>query len=241
MKKTYYWIIFFCLFGLIPTRGLAQVAYWQMEDYFDHIRLDQNREGLMKNMYKDVEGTPFLPEEFREGKVKIRDKGLYSGKLRYDMYASEVQFIANENIYAVAFPEDIELIEIEDLMFVYTPSLSATSGSDLKESWFVVLKNGKCKLLAKKEVLLLDAEPEKPYIPAKSARFIQKTDSYYIKKKNLPAVKITNKKSLIEILDDKKEEVSSFIKKEKISHKDTEGLKKLIEYYNSLEERDQRE
>ncbi len=238
MKKIFYCISIFCLFGLIPTRGLAQVTYWQMEDYLDQVRLDQNREGLMKNMYKNVEGTPFLSKEFHEGKIKIRDEGLYSGKLRYDMYANEIQFIVKENIYAVAFPEDIEFIEIKDIKFIYTHYLSAPSGSDLKESYFVVLMNGNCKLLATKEVLLFDAEPTKPYIPAKPAHFIQKKDSYYIKKKNLPAVEISNKKSMILILEDKETEVLRFIKKEKISHSDPEDLKKLIGYYNSLEERE---
>ncbi|MBE9512032.1 MAG: hypothetical protein IMY71_14280, partial [Bacteroidetes bacterium] len=191
-----------------------------------------------ENTYKDVEGSPFLPKEFREGKIQIKDEGLYSGKLRYDMYANEMQYIAKENIYAVAFPKDIEFIEIEDLKFIYTPYILALSGSDLKESYFVVLMNGNCKLLAIKEVLLLDAESEKPYIPAKPARFIQKKDNYYIKKNDLPAVKISSRKSLIEILEDKKTEVLPFIKKEKISHKNPEDLKKLIEYYNSLEERE---
>lgn len=235
MKKTYYWIIIFCLFGLIQTRGLAQVTYWQMEDYLNQIRLNYDRESMRQNMYKNVEGTPFLSKEFHEGKIQIRDKGLYSGKLRYDMYANEIQFIVKENIYAVAFPEDIEFIEIKDIKFIYTPYLSAPSGSDLKESYFVVLMNGNCKLLATKEVLLFDAEPTKPYIPAKPARFIQKKDSYYIKKKNLPAVEISNKKSMILILEDKETEVLRFIKKEKISHSDPEDLKKLIGYYNSLE------
>ena len=235
MKKIYYLIIFLCLFGLIPSRGLTQVTYWQMEDYINQVRLDRDREGMRENMYKNVEGSPFLPNEFREGKIQVRDEGLYGGKLRYDMYANEMQYIANKNIYAVAFPEDIEFIEIEDLKFIYTPYLSAQSGSDLRESYFVVLMNDNCKLLAKKEVLLLDAEAEKPYIPAKSARFIQKKESYYIKKKNLPAVMISSKKSLTGILADKETEVLRFIKKEKISHKNPEGLKKLIGYYNGLE------
>lgn len=234
MKKIYYLIIFFCLFGLIPTRGLAQV-YWQMEDYINQLRLDRDREGMNKNMYKDVEGSPFLPREFSDGKIQVRDEGLYGGKLRYDMYANEIQYIANKNVYAVAYPEDIEFIEIKDLKFIYTPYFLAPSGSDLRESWFVVLMNGNCKLLTIKEVLLLDAEAEKPYIPAKPARFIQKKESYYIKKKNLPAVMISNRKSLIEILKDKETEVLRFIKKEKISHKNPEGLKKLIGYYNGLE------
>jgi hypothetical protein len=238
MKKIYYWIIIFYLFGLIPTRGLAQVTYWQMEDYLNQVRLDHDREGMMKNMYKDVEGSPFLPKEFREGKIQIKDEGLYGGKLRYDMYANEMQYIAKENIYAVAFPKDIEFIEIEDLMFIYTSYLSAPSGSDLKESYFVVLMNGNCKLLAGKEVLLLDAEPEKPYIPAKPAHFIQKKDSYYIKKNDFPAVKISNRKSLTGILEDKETEVLRFIKKEKISHNDPEDLKKLVEHYNNLEKRE---
>ena len=55
MKNKYYWIIVFCLFGLIPTLGLAQVTYWQMEDYINQVRLNHDREGMRQNMYKNVE------------------------------------------------------------------------------------------------------------------------------------------------------------------------------------------
>ncbi|GAH71490.1 unnamed protein product, partial [marine sediment metagenome] len=52
--------------------------------------------------------------------------------------------------------------------------------------------DGDNKLLAKQKVLLLDAVPAKPYVDTKPAQFTKKNDSYYIKKKNLPAVKISN-------------------------------------------------
>ena len=236
MKKKYCWIIIIILFGLIPTQGLAQFTIWDMDNYLDQLRLDLTREGMRENTYKNVEGSPFMPKEFREGRIQLKDERLYSGKLRYDMYAGEMQFMAKEIIYAIAFPEDIEYIEIEDVKFIYTPYLLTPSGTNPKESYFIVLMDGDNKLLAGKEALLRDAEPAKPYIDAKPAQFAQKKDSYYIKKNDLPAVKISNRKSLISIMEDKEAEVLDFIKKEKISHKNPEDLKKMIEYYNSLEE-----
>jgi len=193
-------------------------------------------EGRRENTYNDVEGSPFMQKEFREGRIQLKDGRLYSGKLRYDMYTGEMQFIAKGIVYVIAFPEDIEYIEIEDVKFIYTPYLLTPSGTNPKESYFIVLMDGDNKLLAKKEVLLLDAVPAKPYVDPKPAQFSKKNDSYYIKKKNLSAVKIINRKSLISILEDKEAEVLDFIKKEKISHKNQEDLKKLIEHYNSLEE-----
>ncbi|MCK4346256.1 MAG: hypothetical protein KAX05_13310 [Bacteroidales bacterium] len=236
MKKKYYWIIIIILFGLLPKQGLAQITIPEIEKYLDRVRLNHAMEDMRKNTYNDVEGSPFMPKEFQQGKIQVKGEGLYSSKLRYDMYTNVMQFMAKGIVYVIAFPEDIEFVEIEDLKFIYTPYLSAPSGTDLKESYFVVLMNGNCKLLTKKEVLLLDAEPAKPYVDAKPAHFIQKKDSYFIKKNDLPAVKISSRKSLIGILEDKETEVLSFIKKEKISHNDLEDLKKLIEYYNSLEE-----
>lgn len=234
MKKKYYWIIIIILFGLLPNRGLAQITIPEIEEYLDRIRLNRAMEGMRENTYNDVEGSPFMPKEFQQGKVQVKSEGLYSSKLRYDMYTNVMQFMAKGIVYVIAFPESIEYIEIEDLKFIYTPYLSAPSGTDLKESYFVVLMNGNCKLLTKKEVLLLDAEPEKPYVPAKPAHFIQKKNSYFIKKNDLPAVKINNRKNLMGILEDKETEVLSFIKKEKISHNDPEDLKKLVKHYNNL-------
>lgn len=236
MENKYCWIIIIILFGLIPNRGLAQITIPEIEEYLDRIRLNRAMEGMRENTYKDVEGSPFMPKEFCEGRIQLKDGKLFSGKLRYDMYASEMQFIAKGIVYVIAFPEDIEYIEIEDVKFIYTPYLLTPSGTNPKESYFIVLMDDDNKLLAKKEVLLLDAEPAKSYIDAKPAQFTQKKDSYYIKKNDLPAVKISSRKSLIGILEDKETEVLRFIKKEKISHNDPEDLKKLIEHYNSLEE-----
>ncbi len=236
MKKKYYWIIIIILFGLLPNRGMAQIKIPEIEEYLDRLRLNRAMEGMRENTYNDVEGSPFMEKEFREGIIQLKDGKLFNAKLRYDMYAGEMQFIAKEIIYAIAFPEDIEYIEIEDVKFIYTPYLLTPSGTNPKESYFIVLMDGDNKLLAKKEVLLLDAVPAKPYTDPKPAQFSKKNDSYYIKKKNLSAVKIINRKSLISIMEDKEAEVLDFIKKEKISHKNPEDLKKLIEHYNSLEE-----
>lgn len=236
MEKKYYWIIILILFGLLPNRGLAQITIPKIEEYLDRIRLNRAMEGMRENTYKNVEGSPFMEKEFREGRIQLNDGKLFNGKLRYDMYAGEMQFIAKEIIYVIAFPEDIEYIEIEDVKFIYSPYLLTPSGTNPKESYFIVLMDGDNKLLAKQKVLLLDAVPAKPYVDSKPAQFSKRKNSYYIKKKNLPAVKINNRKSLTSILEDKEAEVLDFIKKEKISHKNPEDLKKLVEHYNSLEE-----
>jgi len=236
MEKKYNWIIILILFGLLPNRGLTQITIPKIEEYLDRIRLNRAMEGMGENTYKNVEGSPFMEKEFREGRIQLKDGKLFNGKLRYDMYAGEMQFLAKEIIYAIAFPEDIEYIEIENVKFIYSPYLLTPSGTNPKEFYFIVLMDGDNKLLAKQKVLLLDAVPAKPYVDTKPAQFTKKNDSYYIKKKNLPAVKISNRKSLISILEDKEAEVLDFIKREKISHKNPEDLKKLVEHYNSLEE-----
>jgi hypothetical protein len=237
MEKKYYCIIVIVLFGLLTDRGLAQIMIPAIEEYNERIRLNRAIEGMRENTYKDVEGSPFMPEEFSEGRIRLKDGELYSGKLRYDMYAGEMQFIANGIVYGIAFPEDIEYIEIkEDMKFIYTSYLMKPSDTKLKETYFIVLMNGDNKLLAKKEVLLSDAEPAKAYVGPKPAQFSEKNDIYYIKKKKFPAVKISNRKSLISIMKDKEAEVFDFIKNEKISYRNPEDLKKLVEYYNSLEE-----
>jgi len=234
MEKKYYWIIILILFGLLPNRGLAQITIPEIEEYLDRIMLNLAMEGMKEKTYKDVEGSPFMPKEFCGGRIQLKDGKLLSGKLRYDMYASEMQFIVKGIVYVIAFPEDIEFVEVEEVKFIYTPYLLTPSGTNPKESYFIVLMDGDNKLLAKKEVLLLDAVPAKPYTDPKPAQFSKRNDSYYIKKKNLPAVKISNRKSLISIMEDKEAEVLDFIKKEKISHKSPEDLKKLVKHYNNL-------
>jgi len=93
---------------------------------------------------------------------------------------------------------------------------------------------GECKLLYRKGINLKEAEPPKPYVDAKPATFIDRKPLYYIQKGIAYPQRISNKGDLLENLSDNEQEVSKFIKKNKISASNKDELIDLIEFYNSL-------
>ena len=68
----------------------------------------------------------------------------------------------------------------------------------------------------------------------KPAKFFKRKDSYYVLKGGALPVLIKNKKMLIEIFEDKKDEIGEFIKNDKISYKKRKDLIRIVKYYNGL-------
>ena len=81
---------------------------------------------------------------------------------------------------------------------------------------------------------LLEQELARGYSEAKPARFDAMQKTYYIAINDAPAQLIASKKGLIEMFGDKKEEMESFISKNKLSVKSNEALIKILAHYNSL-------
>ncbi len=88
-------------------------------------------------------------------------------------------------------------------------------------------------MLIKKNIRIQDAELPKLYQDAKPAKFIHTGDTYYLKPENKTAVRIDNKKDLLSILADKKDEITSFINSNKLGVKEVDDLAKIISFYNN--------
>ena len=68
------------------------------------------------------------------------------------------------------------------------------------------------------------------------AEFKRTPDSYYFKIGDGNLQEVKNIKSMISSLPDKQDEMTQFAKKEKISPRDGEELRRLVKYYNDLRE-----
>jgi len=232
MKTT---IIFTSILFLFVSISIAQaqVEVRGSEDLLTKLRINKSIEGIKNDTYLDVEGNPYMFEDFHSGKIKLKDDGIYDEMTRFDKYAGEIQFKRENDIYAIAFPEKIEFVEIDDLRFIYSDfkmSESATAGD--VGAYFVVLLEDKCKLLAQKSVSIKGAQQSKGIVEAKPAKFMDKSDAYFIKVDDLPAVGIDGKKNLNLFFESKDPEILEFIKKEKIKSNDSNDLMKLVKFYN---------
>ena len=181
--------------------------------------------------YSEIAGDPYLNNEFIDGEIFTTDKVVMKGRLRYNIYADEMEFIVKDNVYWIDNQEKIETIKYGDHLFIFYPNEDQKFD---KGNYYEVLENGPTKLLLKRRVVLMDAVPAKPYQDPKPPRFEKSKDTYLLMRFQGTPEKVSNKKDLMRIMADKEEDVKSFIKKNKISANNSDDLKKLVAFYNAL-------
>lgn len=222
------------LFIFISTSiAQAQIEVVGIEDVLLKLRLKDDVEGRTNSTYNNIEGNPFMFNGFTSGNVKLKGNKIYNGMLQFDKYAGEIHFKKDNDTYAIAFPEKIKYIEIDDIRFIYSDfKLSETSPVSKVGGYFVVLLDKKCKLLAKKNISIREPKASNGIVAPKPAKFINSNDSYFLKIDNSPAVRVKSKKDLKLFFNGKGSGISEYIKKGKIKFNNPDDLIKLAEFYN---------
>ncbi len=225
----------FSLIALFILPYLLNAQVWQNElnDLRDLTRFsNRNMSNYeVKNNYADIEGSPFLFDDFKKGEALLKDGKLFKGEFRYDKYADQVEFKVKQGIYWIANPSQIEYIKVDTTQLIF---IQKNAEQPDKGSFFIVLVSNKVQLLLKESVLLQNAEDPKPYVDAQPAKFLDRKKLYYLLDERNTPIRISSKKVLINELSVKSPEISKFIKSNKISYKKEEDLIHLINYYNSL-------
>ena len=182
---------------------------------------------------EDIEGSPYLNDEFINGNVYTTSKTMFPDiPLRFNIYNHEIEFKSPEGkIAAIDTPEIVEKIEFGNYVVEYVPYKDVKK---IKRSFLLLLSDGHAKLYARPSVDFRAAEPPVPYKDAVPAKFIDEATSYYIRVGNDAALLIEKKKDLTLAFPDHQHEIDAFIKKHKINHRKEDKLMALVEYYNSL-------
>jgi len=181
----------------------------------------------------EIEGSAYLNKEFINGTIYTVQKEKYVNiPLRYNVYNDDMEFKnQNDEIQAIAAPGSIDKIEIGELSFKYIPYMV---GQKIKNGYFELITDGNAALYIRYEVTFKEGEKAGAYKEASPPSFIKTPNEYYIQIGGNAATLVGNKKSLLEIFPDNKDNVETFIKKNNIKTNDSESLAKLVNYYNSL-------
>ena len=236
MKKFRLYYLLPLMLALVSiSNAQSQALVYGSDILLDKLRLNKSTEGIADTYYSDIEGDPYLYKDFQKAKLSMTSGEIYDVDIRYDIYAGELHLRVKGIIYVITNYNQFQYAEIDNNKFVYsdyklTPGTENVSGS----TYFILLTEGRCKLLAKMNIRIQDPEPPKLYQDAKPAKFILKDDTYYLKLGESSAVKIKGKKDLLEILDDQQNKLKTFIKSNKLSTSKSEDLIKIISFYNDL-------
>lgn len=222
------------LFLTTISFSFSQDVY-QIHEAMDFFRTNQLHNGELKNILteNDIQGSPYLNEEFLNGTIFTTSKLQFVDVLlRYNVYNDEIEFKTPEGeTQALATPEIVETIEFGDYKMVYIPFSNVKK---IRYGFFKVELEGNASLYLRSEVIFKKAEKPAAYKEAEPAKFINKPNSYYIRVGLEQAKKVGNKKELLDIFPDHQNELTTFIKKNKIKTNKPERLKELVRYYNSL-------
>lgn len=231
--------LIFLILGFLCSAGAkAQMTFYSAYEIKKAVELlDFNRRhtgDISKFLTEaNVVGTPYLNDEFIEGSVFTTSKTQFvEVPLRYNIYNDQIEFRLGENpVQALAAPETVEMIQYGDYIFEYVPF---TNAKKIRRGFFVVEEKGNATLYSKPQVVFENAKEPAAYQDAKPAQFVKRPDEYYIRVGMEPAMLIANKRDLEEAFPDHKDEISGFIKKNKVKPNDPETLKELVQFYNSL-------
>jgi len=210
------------LLGITSFVSVAQAQFMQ----------DINGRVVTEMTYTDVEGSPYLIEEFHKG-ILTTAKGnkVYDGiPMRYDAYKDELEYEKEGKRYRLG-PEIISFsIPTGDALYEFQRDFPAVDGLT-ENSFYQVLHDGNTKLLKHYGKRMRE---EKAYNSATATKRFDGTEQLFVLKGGrMNPVKKNDKKELLSLLSDEKNLMNYIIKEEQLNFKSERDMVKLLEEYDA--------
>ena len=224
-------ILILIVFTFVVISVKAQVQNYMLgvDEYIDYANIKRtNSPGSQP--YDNIKGSPYLFEDFITGKIKLKDGKTYEGPLRYDIYANKIEFKSSAGeVFSVINPETIDKIFMNESRLIFIPD-----NKNVQEgNYYEVLIEGEFSLLVKHTTILKDPVPAKPYYAAKPAMFVTKENNFYLLSENSGLVEIKNKEDLAGIDTNRGDEISKYIKENKMKLSNRSDLIELTNFLNA--------
>jgi hypothetical protein len=200
-----------------------------LDKYMNYIRMNDTRDLLKDIPYEDIQGNPFLNEDFSDGRIILKNGKTYQGPVRYDIYADQFEIqTSNGMIYFIKNPMDIDRITVDNHVFVTGKAPGNEEGS-----YYELLYDGGVRLLLKRKVVFQQPRPAQPYQEPTPAMFVSKPLEYYMEK-GQDLNQIETKTDILKVFADKEAEMKSYIKHNKPDFRNADDLINIIKYYLTL-------
>lgn len=184
-----------------------------------------------------LSGSPYFNDEFLDGCMTTLDGTIIPGlKYRYDIYGDKIDFILNGDTATIRKPLALRSVEVGEQKFVYEVYL--LNDNSVATGYFELLQHSDyLSVLLKREV-----EFEQDIYMANygggggtKAFNLKQVHSLYLKHGESAALKISNKRDLLEAIPDHREQVKEFMKEKELSIKRAEDIQDIARYYNSMQ------
>lgn len=199
-----------------------------IQDTLDRQKLYNGR--AWRNLYSRVQGDQFLfVKDFLQGTVTI-DNRLFKGMpIKYDVYNDEIITITDLGIILQLNKELVDRFSLNYGNLTYQFQRIDPDSLNNLSGYVNVLYNGGVSLFVKyrKEILLLAVDHKFDLFNQFQKIYLRKDGKIFL---------VSGRRDFLKILEDKKEQVKSFIKSNRItiSKKEPGSFVMAIEYYDSL-------
>jgi len=196
---------------------------------------DINGHPYQTKSYDDIQGTPYLSDQWGTGMVKMADGRTYKDvPLKYNQLEDELYFKDNKD-QTLVFADPVNEFKINYVANnrpyekVFKRGFKNIPNSS-QSTFFEVLSDGTAELLKKTTKTL---EETREYNAPVTKRFDDNEKYYLIVSGNVTPFK-KDKKFILASLSNKQTEIESYMKSNNIDLKKDADLSKLMNYYNSL-------
>jgi len=214
---------------LAITLAATTLAWGQTSFELPSTYINNNTYGGVNNsLPPNVEGSPYLPEEFIKGTVFIENEKPYAAMMRYNAYQDEIQVKSPDGISSL-FKREYVWAEIGGQSF-RIESYNGRSGTS--KGYFVELNRGEVRLLKRIEREFKEGQPAvSSYSEDTPPRFDEKV-TYYLIREGSPAEEVRlRKKDVLEFLSSK--EMESFVKENKLKLKSENEVIQVLTQINN--------
>jgi len=224
-------VFFIFLFVWVNSLN-AQISVNNTMAEFKFEKISHENDARYSEKISEIQGTPYLDKEFISGNITTIEGNIISDvPLRYNGCTDDLEFLKGDEHYVVDPKTSVKKAEFGGKVF---SCLQYDMNGKTQSGFFVVLTEGKAILLVKYTMRFFEKEPAKPFTDPKPARFDAPVKEYFIAFDGAPAKLIINKRKFIDLFGNQKDEMESYITKNKLSIRDDDALTKIVLHYNTL-------
>ena len=231
-------LLLFMVFAAFHFSAYSQQQEAFQMDLSHNVRVFDASGKIFENPNADVAGSPFFITEWKYGYVTLNNDKMYSKRLlRLNFQSQQIHYLDEKNIEMTLPAGSVKEIVIADSSRLPVMQYRFQSGfpsidNQNEKSFYLFLSKGKISLLEsfRKNIIVdkneLTGEVNKEFRTYEDYYFFTGAAILRIKK---------DKTSIIEILNDKRDQVRDYINTNKLNLKSTSDIQKIVDYYNSLQ------
>lgn len=232
MKK----ILLTGVFMGMAIAGFSQAANSQYDIYSRTIDINEKSLafGLTEAQFAAIKDEAYANPNFLDGSIFQGEELIRTGvPMRYNTFADEIEIkksASDENYSALVKDPEI-FVKIGKEIYLFVPF----QGSNEKGGYFSVLADGKTYDLYKKtSSIFVEAKKAETTYQRDTPPSFSKTVKYYLVKDGTFLEMPNSKSRILKMMDQKKSEMKSYIKENRLDLDKEADLIKAITYFDSL-------